>query len=702
MRAAVFFAVLLLLPPAALGAAEGEKETTISLEDLGLGADLSTGGPFVDLPFRSRVDRLLVGGELELELDRGAAHASMRGLVVSINGEEIGRVEREDLFGKHRFPFEGRLLGEANLLRLERITDRAGACGFLGERRWAGIVGGALRLRGVSLPVAAELSMLPLPWLDRGFDQVAEVHLSLPSRPSPELLHAASLVAGWLGKEGGLPIRFSIHLGGGPPDHHAILLIDGEESAASQGSDPPTGPAVRIVGGEAGTSSHARYLVVEGRSGRELVRAAMGLARRDGLEGRVARFEGEPGWAGPPARRNHAPRWVAPGKDPTFEELAGGDLITLGDGSESLELGFRIAPDLFVWPEEWVELALEYTVSTPSGVPAPRLGISFNDQFLRTLPATSSHSETVRIHRDLLRGYNEIRLHVHQGPGACEGGGGAEVAFRKESTLKLGGANHSIRAPDLQAFAYDGFPFTEGSDLSSTTLVLPRNPRREEVASALSLLAWFSSITGDVGYGLRTVVLDALDSVEPLGDLLVVAGADRLPDQGRLPPALPASATAEGILLRDRSFGPWLLELLEGRPWDGERSRAEEALRIARAPAVLMGARSPYDPHGSLVLVTAPAPESLPDASDLLGHADSRRRGGDLFVVAGGGRSFFQIGPTYERGSLPLVTRIRWELSLRWGLLLPLSLAGSFSLAILAARSLARRERERLAAGRRA
>jgi hypothetical protein len=89
----------------------------------------------------------------------------------------------------------------------------------------------------------------------------------------------------------------------------------------------------------------------------------------------------------------------------------------------------------------------------------------------------------------------------------------------------------------------------------------------------------------------------------------------------------------------------------------------------------------------------------LPPYDDFLGYAESRTGNADLLLLADGQRWLFRVGTSYGRGQLDAWTRLRWFLATHWMALLPVLVVGVAILAHEGRRFLARRIRERLAAG---
>lgn len=607
------------------------------------------------LPFSSRADRLLTGGKLFLEFASGRA-ALPQGLVVRLNGELIESLRTEDLYREVELEIPSAFLSEHNVLGLELVSDDVDACGEIGQGAWSFLEGGRLELGSMQLPFPADLSRFPLPWIDPAFDRQGEVNLVIAGRPSWERIEIAGHLAAWLGRVGGIPIRFSVVQGRLPPAH-AVVLVEDATSARYLGLPAPQGPFLRAL---AHPGSPHQFLVLEGRSLRELADSAKSLAEGDpptmqGTEVLVPRRH-----APPPSQPYRSVRWAPPAQDLRLPELAEGAtrLEHRGARPGTLPLRFRLSPDFFVWPKEWVDFDLVYRIDGHRDTGAPRLDLSLNGTFVGRLPTDGkegSRRKRIRLQRDHFRGYNEFLVHISYPEGSC-GAGEPVVVLEQETTLRLEKARNFAPLPDVKLLAYDGFPFTRHADLSHTVIALPESPTVAEVSSALSWIAWFAAITGEGGTSFTLMRLDALETERPKGDVLAIAEAGsvgRFFDQW----GMPVRITARGqTRLRGPAPGAWVEDLSLAYVLRVERLRAQEMLTsiAPELPGILMGVPSPWQEGRVLMLATSPRGGEIPDVVSVQGPARSMHPGGDLFVVLNGTRATFQILPSRPSGEVPL------------------------------------------------
>lgn len=713
MRAARVCAAALLLLGSSISTARAEPGAerewkSVPLERLGLRSDAlrySTQASF-GFPLNTRGDEVLTGIRLELELDPERFPEELAGIAVAVNGERAGRLSRAQLGPKARFEVDPHLVGAENHVSLELELGPEAPCRSRVPRgTWRLVKGGAVELAVSPLPLENDLGLLPLPFFDRNVDAEAAIPVVFLGPVTPAAIRAGSLIAAWFGLHVDGKRRFAVHLGE-LPESSAVVLLGG----AWPGLEVPgAGPRAAMLDHPRHPRSPHKLLVIAGTDGGELEAAALAFAVGEApLEGPWAALPAPP----PPRPRRpyDAPRWFPADGVGRLEAIPGGRaLVHQGLGDGALTLRFRMAPDLFSWPREHVRFELHHGQRVPPGVEVPRLEIEVNGQFVGTLPPPRSpdgelETRMLELRRDHLFGYNELRFFIDAAGAeeACDVPSEAaqvQTHIAGSSVLELGTLPHFAPMPNLALFVDDGFPFTHLADLGETVIVIPDQPHASEVAAVLSFAAHAAEVTGVPGTRVTVLAASSAGPRQLAGkDVLVIGSPGSQPLIGKSQRWAPLEL-GEVPTPRVPSIGAWVQKILGGESAHGELARARAALSGGARHAFAFGFESPYSPGRSVVVIAASTPDRVPTLAELQGFAETRYPTNDLLVLSGDARRLFRIGPTYEVGSLPVVTRLRWRLSEHWVLLFPLALVGAVSVATALFGGAQRRAMERLGGG---
>jgi hypothetical protein len=676
--------------PAAPAAPTLVHDVTMPLSELASSADalrLSTQGTEL-LAFTARADQLLTAATLDLALDRPAGIPDLQSLEIALNGEPLSSIDAARLGrGDHvQLPIDPGLLASNNALEFRYGTrsDPAG-CGRVPSGAWEPLARGSLRLRSASLPLPTDLEVLPLPFFDPNFDREQTIHFVFGGKVGPEALYSANLVASWFAMQGSARLSFAAHLGS-LPKSHAVFFIDDFASAQALGLPPTTDLAsAGLELRQHPTSPSHKVLLIWGLGTGKLTRAARRLLR-DGhaLSGPMIGAPLEVPL--PELAAGEVPRWVK-SDDVVLGSLPENPVLRAEGGTATtLRIPFRVSPDAFDWPREWVELDLGYTQSySPVAGPA-HLHVALNGLSVGVLPQARESRSKLRVSRSQLRGFNELLVQIsypdrrRKADQTCGDVADTDtfVQLQPDSKLHLGTTKHFSMLPDLNVFLYDGFPFTEHGDLRQTMVILPSQPLADEIASMLAAMGHLATITGHAPTG-SVVMLGAPDARALEGhDALLIAGLGRHPLLEKWSAALPLATSAGGAVAQHPAHGTFVRRLLTGRVGKAELTRAQQMIDDGPFAAV-MGVVAPWDPQRSLVVMTASPNAHIPPLASLLDYADAVRQRNDLLVLSAGRRALFQLGSESGRGELPSLLALRWWLAHYWVVLLPLLLLAALA-----------------------
>lgn len=670
-----------------------------SLEDLDLGPErlARIRSSRIDVDLVTRADQVLLRGALHLRFAPDRLPEEVTGLRIELNGEPLAELDRRDLLDgdtARTADLDPRMVSGRDSLGL--VLETADPCARVEPGTWSFIAEGRLETLGTPLTLPNALELLPLPFADDTFESRPELTFVIPEAES-ELLEAAAVVAAGMSArtEGLLQIRVKSSL----PEGYAIAFVANPEDAGRLGLPYHRRPTAEIV--DRPPRPNAKVLVFSGGSPREVKRAAVGLFDEGG-RGARAEYDGSP----PAPRRAPPKRWLRTRGPLTLDAIAGGELVHRGLRPATLRTQFRVAPDLFGWPEPTFPMVVRYRRRAELDAPRALIDVEFNGIHVTSLNVEdrSGTSEETRlwIPRETLRGFNELVFHVrHEGIDACledDGIGEGEIVIEGSTQLDLADFRTFAALPNLELFAFDGFPYTRYGSLAETVALLPPKPATEELASFLSVMARMGAVTGELPVGLR-VRMDPKPPRQLDADLLVIGAYDRHPVLKAWRTHAPIAYGRLRALPRipDLGLGLGLREALE---WfdRGDLGRARELSRAHADVAALFGFPSPVAPNRSVVAITAASPEQLPNLSVFTGFAQASRRGGDLMLYSAEADVLtrHQLGFTRDEGEIEAWTRLRWFIARRWGLLVPLLAAAVWFGAGSLNPSLERRLRQRV------
>ncbi|MCC6621467.1 MAG: UDP-forming cellulose synthase catalytic subunit [Deltaproteobacteria bacterium] len=664
----------------------------------------------IRLPFFARGDRVFTAAELVLEFDQSVKiGGAVKALKVGMNDEPVAEVSIADLPPKLVLQIPPQLLEERNAITFDLVLAEDNTCpGLVDVGTWRFLRGGTLETKAATLPLPNELDMLPLPFFDPSADTLTPIHIVFPRPPDEHTMRIGGLVAAYFGLRAGARFTFPVHFRE-LPEEHCVLLLTPEDAGMIPDLGPIEGPMVAMRDNPAKAET-AKVLVIAGRDLAELERAVKRLtfdfeATKGGDATRV--FDG---WLPPETDREpyDAPRWFQSGQPlrlgmatpPEKRRFTGG----LG-GTIAIEL--RIPPDVFTWPQQYVELDLMWSSSVPPGVERPELKVEINGHFLASLEleedpdAAKLQSRKLRVPVTELAGFNVLYVHIVPPETSCPSAEHDVVSVEvlPDSTLHLEEFPNFKPMPDLGTFVDDGFPFTRLADLSQTAIALPAKPLPEEVGTVLSFLAHTTAVTG-VPPTRPTFLFGDLPAgdVVTTKDLLLVGVGERLRALGPWEPLLPLRGLAKGRV--ELPAIPWWRKVLafsQGHPLDDDLQRLAQSVRPGEERAYVLGIESPFAAGRSVVIIAGQTPAVMPSIAQLRGFSEALSPQADVLVQSGPRRASFHIMPSYDVGTISPYKQFLWFVTRHWLLLVPTLFVSVLLFAWLLKKRLANVEYRRLA-----
>jgi hypothetical protein len=658
--------------------------SSYAFRDIGApqGLRLGEGGPEGGVTYMVRRDQVITAARLRLMLENSAGFPADTQLAVTINGDSVGVVD----VGSERhgatpvdLPIDPILLGDYNRVGFKLIGVPLAACRFNEPGPWLTVdPRSAMDITADRLPLASDLSILPLPFFDERDPHPVQTSFVFAKTPSMGELQASGAVASWLG---GLAGFRGVHLPavfGSVPGGNAIVFATDKETIAGLTLPRAAGPSVAMMANP--NDPNGKLLLVLGRDIDDLRTAATGLAlghgafKASGAVSAVAATEPSP------RRPYDAPGWIPDTRPVKFSELTTDDkLRSRGIRPEQITVDFRSAPDYFNWIDSAIPMKLRYQVSPEPIVDLTRsrVDITLNNTPFASVPLAvtgtlinpgrARRADTVDIAPFLLTGRNRLGFYFDMQPSSqCDATRAPTLVEQidPDSTIDLSQSPHYAPMPNLSFFANAGFPFTRDADLSRTAVVMPDRITPDDTEAFLETMALFGEAT-DYPTLKAAVVQPADVNAMANRDLLLIGSMQEQPllaawtgrtgvafDNGELR-AIPRSWSDRIQLLFD---------------WRNRRSNASDVNDwVHAAPGgegALIGFRSPLNDDRSVVAITGTSPAHVAGVTGMLQTSDRVRKvQDDLVLVRANDLQSFRMTRRYDSGSLARWTWLRWNLS---------------------------------------
>ena len=527
-------------------------------------------------------------------------------LELLLNGSRIGTIAvLPGSDEQAEIPLPADLLTTDNTLTI-RLIGRCAECVRAGVP-WLVIDGRSrLEVAGSRLPLANDLALLPLPLFDAESSRAWQLPMVFSSAPDLDEVKAAAIVSSWFGVVSDVrSVRFPVSIGELPQGHAVVLVRRGSplEGMLSLPATPRTLIAMR----DNPRDVYGKLLVIAGDGPGDLLAAARALVSDEN----VTRVHADvlPVVSSPERPRAHyeAPRWLASDKPAPIGLYTSADRLKLA-GSGSINVYFRLPPDLFLSAKQSVPLLLKFSYSGVREDEKAAVHVRLNAQDVDSVRLEPSlklakREEIVRLPTGRLRPYtNTLTFDVDFGRTGATPGVSQYAAIDRLSTIDLRGLPHSVVLPRLELVVDAGYPFTAWPDLSRTAVVLSNRASPREYESVLNMLGFFSAQTGAAVTGVTIVDAAHVDAVRDK-DLVVLGTPMTQPLLTDWAEAMPLGLMRDGSVINSATESTlWLHP-----QWP---FRLEDRPRLARLvgagytfDAVLEQFVSPYRPDRSVVAI---------------------------------------------------------------------------------------------------
>jgi len=597
-------------------------------------------------------------------------------LKVSLNGKEVNSfpLSKEAANdAKVVLEIDPVLLQEWNHLNLEFVShlDQPFCDNPRSKKLWLQVdnVETLIEANAATLPVAKDLSLLPLQIFDKHDMHDMSIPFVFASQPAWEKLKSAGIMASWLGSMADWrTVHFPSHINA-IPNHNAIVLATVGENISGVTLPEVTNGlgVVKIIANP--RNPEAYLLLVVGKDNKALVEVAKALVLTKKLP--VGELWNVKSVNSSKRLPFDAPAWL-----PVDQTIRLDAIVR----PEALQ-----AKGLFVRPYEMVlHLPPDLHRSPATTVPFNFLfASSNNDRYLRRIDAyINGHAfQFERFDKPeerlngLLKGKVRLDIPTRRLTGkdtitvqftfvdkelkSCD------TVFVKDevridpgSTIDLAGLPQYVELPDLSYLAYTGYPYSKVADLSETAVLLPDMPDHFEIDSMLTLLGHIGNKTG---YPATAVTVESIRNADKFAnkDMLIIGSIARvrpLLDSWKshlqvnlLSDSQPFPQIGNGFFNRLRHWTEQsvLFNKLKGEP-----------------SMVLLGFESPLKSKRSVVMFTAKDTTSLVKEVSLLNTLDKAKDfNGDVVVIADEGTYdtlfSFNWARKYSNGKLSVLDWFR-------------------------------------------
>jgi cellulose synthase (UDP-forming) len=537
---------------------------------------LKESGASLNFFFGEPVTKVTTHATLRLSYGAPDLHANEARLELTLNGAEVGSIVLSPGHAQQaELALPADLLTNDNTLSFQ-LQGTCGACASK-LAPWVTVdPRSTVSLSGTRLPLANDLSLLPLPFFDPSGSRAWSLPLVFGDSPDEITLESAALVASWFGVFSDVRgVHFPVSVGELPNGNAVIFAL--HDSPFLAGLSLPTEPGPHLALRDNPHDPYGKLLILSGNNSEDLLEAARSLTsesqtlRGANVHTPIIRVVAKHAY--------DAPRWLQADKPFAIGSYTTDERLKL-QGTGSINLYFRLPPDLFLRARHSVPMVLKFQYrGTPRGSPAT-LHVRLNGKDIDSVhlkPASSPVDRAVlfRLPTGSLLAYtNTLSVDFY-----FEGNGPPSnvrpyFAIHRGTSLDLRGIPHSVVLPRLELFANSGYPFTQWPDLSRTAVIMADAPTPAEYETLLDMAGFFGAQTGALATGLTVIGARHLDSMQDK-DLVVIGMPDSQPLLSKWADRMPLALS--GPEMRVSECAAWNLFLHPEWPF-----RAYDGVRLRR------------------------------------------------------------------------------------------------------------------------
>ena len=289
-------------------------------------------------------------------------------LLLTLNGADVGSIALAPGFAQQtQFTLPTDLLTNDNTLSIE-LQGTCSACSA--ERGpWVTLdAHSTVSITGTRLPLRNDLSLLPLPFFDPSGERSWSLPVVFGEPPDDVTMESAALIASHFGALSDVRgVHFPVNIGAFPKGNAVVLAL--RDSKLLSVLSLPSGHGPLLAMRDNLNDPYGKLLIITGDQADDLLEAARTLATAswmphvDSLRARSSQIPSLPAYS--------APRWLEADGPSAIGSYTTAERLKL-QGTGSLDLYFRLPPDLFLRARQSVPLLLKYEYGRCTGEDSAR------------------------------------------------------------------------------------------------------------------------------------------------------------------------------------------------------------------------------------------------------------------------------------------------------------------------------------------
>jgi cellulose synthase (UDP-forming) len=615
---------------------------------------LTKSGASLNLFFGEPVNKITTQAVLNLTYTAPDLRVNEDRLELTLNGAEVGSIALTPGFAQQaQFALPTDLLTNDNTLSIE-LEQTCSSCSAKPEPDVTLDPHSTVSITGTRLPLKNDLALLPLPFFDSSGEQSWDLPVVFGQPPDDITLESAALVASHFGVLSDVRgVHFPVSVGEFPKGNALVFALRG--SPLLSGLALPSTPGPMLAMRDNPTDPYGKLLIITGVDSGDLLQAARTLAIATWMP-HVASLAVQPMQI-PSLPAYSAPRWLRTDVPAAIGAYTTDERLT-SHGTGSLDLYFRLPPDLFLRARQSIPLLLKYEYGGAPAGTRPALHLRLNGTDVDTVqldPAIApvEQSVIVRLPTGSMVPFTNTLTVDFYFAGNTPPTARPMFAIRRNSSLDLSTLPHAVLLPRLELFADAGYPFTEWPDLGRTAVILPDSPAPSDYETLLDMAGFFGAQTGAPATRLTVSSAADLDQVQDK-DLVVIGAQQAQPLLSNWAGAMPLGLSATGMQVNEAPQSARLLH--PDWPFRSADARKLEDLIEGENQNDLFveGFVSPLNRDREAVAIVPTGPNALAAMRALF--TPSEREGpvyGGVAVSRDGRFESFLVGATaYQAGEL--------------------------------------------------